>query len=129
MSCSDRSMANSTCSTRVSTRSVLSRTGSEQSDPGHVQTRQVSDVAGSYEKGRCKSHTQSEAQGSNEERLKQDHSENAAVAQAHRLERSELFETFDDEQVQRLSGDRGADNETECDGDAKVHWNAGRAKK
>ena len=47
------------------------------------------------------------------------------VAHAHRLERAELVQVLQREQVKRLPGDGAADDEAERDGDAEVDRDAG----
>src|SRR5262245_5808372 len=68
---------------------------------------------------------QREAQRGDAGRLQQDHADQAQVAHAHRLERPELLEVLDREQVERLPRHHRSHHQGHADGDAEVHGDAG----
>ena len=66
-----------------------------------------------------------EAEARRRERLQQDHPDQAAVRDADRLERAELLQVLEREQVEGLAGDDRAHDERHADRDAEVDRDAG----
>ena len=92
-----------------------------QRRPGHVQSGQVRQVAGGDEENRAQADAQTRTDATDEQRLQQDHPQDAAVGDAHRLEGTEMLEILQDEQVQRLTRDGGPHAEAQGDRDTEVH--------
>src|SRR5262245_38322853 len=65
-----------------------------------------------------------EPESAGRERLQQDHPDETPVRDTHCLERAELFQVVDREEIERLASDHGADDDRDTDGDAEVHGNA-----
>jgi hypothetical protein len=56
--------------------------------------------------------------------LQQHHAGDLGVGGADRFQRAELLQVLDDEEIERLRGDRDADDDGERDGDAEIDRNA-----
>ena len=65
---------------------------------------------------------------SDDEGLQEEHPGEESVAGAHGFEGAEVAEVFEDEGVEGLAGDGGADDEAEEDGGAEGHGDAGVAE-
>src|SRR5262249_34719836 len=66
-----------------------------------------------------------EPEGAGGECLQEDHSDETPVRDTNRLERAKLLQVVDREEIERLAGDHGADDDGDSDGDAEVHGNSG----
>src|SRR5262249_2106030 len=73
--------------------------------------------------------TQAVTDATDQQRLQEHHPQNAAIGNAHRFQRPELLQAFQNEKIKRLARDRGTDNEPQCDRISEVHRNTRRTEK
>ena len=82
---------------------------------------------GKFEKARAKPDADRIADAGDDHGLQQDHAQDCAVGDAHGLERAELAQILEYEDVEGLADHCGADDEAKCYGDAEIYRNAGSA--
>ena len=93
--------------------------------PHQYETTRGDLMAEDFEKGRGHAGAERIADETGGERLQQDHRDEPVVGDTNGLERAELFQVLDREQVESLPGDDQTDDERNGNRDAEVHRDAG----
>ena len=89
---------------------TIATAGDRQELPGRVEG-QLAPRRSSQPNSAASPTPEAVAEQADDRRLEQDHADDPQVGRAHRLERAELLEVLEREVVERLPGDRRADQE------------------
>src|SRR5215467_2725650 len=94
--------------------------------PRQLETAEIDrDARGDFEKAGTQPNADRIADAGDDHGLQQDHAQDLAVGYSHGLERAELAQIFENEDVEGLADHGGADDEAKRHGDAEIDRNAG----
>src|SRR5215472_295003 len=99
--------------------------GSDGHLPRQLETAEIDrDARGDFEKAGAQPDADCVADAGDNHGLQQHHAQDRKIGYPHGLERAELAQVLEHEDVEGLADHRGADDKAQCHGDAEINRNA-----